>query len=162
MDFVGFLSMIIYEVLYTWCLRYNICSAWLLDIRISTCFWSHISLVYRPIELLFVLSFSAFEWLHSDIPYSGKFLRTINFAIFMDFTSTMKIISLKFLLEQAACLCDQIDCFTHVLTWYVVVQVLCSKMQGSPPNCSCTVGFVIVIILSLSSSCHCCSQWRNH
>ena len=25
-------------VLYTQCLRYNICSAWFLDIRISTCF----------------------------------------------------------------------------------------------------------------------------
>ena len=37
-DFVSFLSMIIYEVLYTWCLRYNICSAWFLDIRVSTCF----------------------------------------------------------------------------------------------------------------------------
>ena len=37
-DFVSFLSMIIYEILYTWCLRYNICSTWFLDIRISTCF----------------------------------------------------------------------------------------------------------------------------
>ena len=37
-DFVSFLSMIIYEVLHTWCLRYNICSAWFLDIRISTCY----------------------------------------------------------------------------------------------------------------------------
>ena len=38
-DFVSFLSMIIYEVLYTlsWCLKYNICSAWFLDITISTC-----------------------------------------------------------------------------------------------------------------------------
>ena len=36
MDLVGFLSMIIY-VLYTRCLRYNICSTWFLDIRISTC-----------------------------------------------------------------------------------------------------------------------------
>ena len=36
-DFVGFLSMKIYVVLYTQCLRYNICSAWFLDIRISTC-----------------------------------------------------------------------------------------------------------------------------
>ena len=26
-----------YVVLYTQCLRYNICSAWFLDIRISTC-----------------------------------------------------------------------------------------------------------------------------
>ena len=41
MDFVRFLSMIIYEALYTWCLRYNICSAWFLDIRISICFGSH-------------------------------------------------------------------------------------------------------------------------
>ena len=38
MDFVGLLSMIIYEVLYIWCLRYNISSAWILDIRTSTCF----------------------------------------------------------------------------------------------------------------------------
>ena len=38
MDFVGFLSMIIYEVLYTpRCLRYDICSTWFLDNRISTC-----------------------------------------------------------------------------------------------------------------------------
>ena len=67
----------------------------------------------------------------------------------MDITSTMKIISSKFLLRQAACLCDQIDCFTCVVTWYVVVQVLCSKMQGSLPNCSWTVVFFIVIILPL-------------
>ena len=37
MDFVNFLSTIIYEVLYMWCLRYNICSAWFLDVGISTC-----------------------------------------------------------------------------------------------------------------------------
>ena len=36
MDIVGLLSVIIYEVLYTRYLRYNICSAWILDIRIST------------------------------------------------------------------------------------------------------------------------------
>ena len=42
MDFVGFLSMVVYVVLYrpTQCLRYNICSNWFLDIRISTCFRS--------------------------------------------------------------------------------------------------------------------------
>ena len=34
---LGFLSMIINEVLYTWCLRHNICSSWFLDISISTC-----------------------------------------------------------------------------------------------------------------------------
>ena len=40
MDFVGFLSIVIYVVSlsYTQCLRYNICSAWFVDIRISTCF----------------------------------------------------------------------------------------------------------------------------
>ena len=38
MDFVGFLSMIIYGGLYTQNLRYNICSDWFLDIRISTYF----------------------------------------------------------------------------------------------------------------------------
>ena len=37
MHFVIFLPMIIYEVLYTRCLRYKICSTWFLDIRISTC-----------------------------------------------------------------------------------------------------------------------------
>ena len=35
-DFVGFLSICCF--IYTQCLRYNICSAWFLDIRISTCF----------------------------------------------------------------------------------------------------------------------------
>ena len=30
-DFVGFLSMIIYKVLYTQCIRYNICSACFLN-----------------------------------------------------------------------------------------------------------------------------------
>ena len=30
-----------YVVLYTQCLRYNICSTWFLDIRISTCFSMH-------------------------------------------------------------------------------------------------------------------------
>ena len=36
-DFIGFLSMVIYEVLYTWCWKHNICSAWFLDIRIFLC-----------------------------------------------------------------------------------------------------------------------------
>ena len=35
-DFIGYLSMVSYVVsLYTQCLRYNICIAWFLDIRIS-------------------------------------------------------------------------------------------------------------------------------
>ena len=41
-NFHGFCRFLIhgnssYVVLYTQCLRYNICSAWFLDIRISTC-----------------------------------------------------------------------------------------------------------------------------
>ena len=36
---LSFLYMIIYEVLYAWCLRYNTWNAWFLDIRISTCFF---------------------------------------------------------------------------------------------------------------------------
>ena len=46
-NFCGFLSMVIYEVLYlyTWCLRYTICSAWFLDIRISTCYSNDQSLL---------------------------------------------------------------------------------------------------------------------
>ena len=34
----GFLATIIYEVSYTFCLIYIICSAWFLDIRMSTFF----------------------------------------------------------------------------------------------------------------------------
>ena len=36
MDFVRFLMHDNCIVLYTWSLRYHICSAWFLDIRIST------------------------------------------------------------------------------------------------------------------------------
>ena len=43
--------------------------------------------LYRSIEY----SFSYDQYL-LYIPYSGKFLRTVNFTVFMDFTSTMKII----------------------------------------------------------------------
>ena len=66
----------------------------------------------------------------------------------MDFTTTTKI---KFLPEQVTCLSDQIDCFTRVVT-YVVVQALCSKIQGSLPNW--TIVIVIVIIG------HCYIQWK--
>ena len=40
MNFIGFLSMVIYVAIiyiHNIAIRYNICSAWLLDIRISTC-----------------------------------------------------------------------------------------------------------------------------
>ena len=36
LNFHGCLSMVIYEALYAWCLRYNICSTWFVDIRIPT------------------------------------------------------------------------------------------------------------------------------
>ena len=44
-NFRGFRRFLIhgntsYVVLYTQCLRYNICSVWFLDIRISTCFFN--------------------------------------------------------------------------------------------------------------------------
>ena len=58
-DFARFLS-IVYELLYTGCLKYNI-------IISSSCF------------------------LDIRIPYSRNFLRTINFAVFVDFTATSKI-----------------------------------------------------------------------
>ena len=44
---LGFLSVKIYS--YAWCLRYNICSTWLLDIRISTCYK-----LYASTKTLFV------------------------------------------------------------------------------------------------------------
>ena len=43
----SFLSMIIYKVLYTRCLRYNVSySAWLLEIRISICFLIAVLCIY--------------------------------------------------------------------------------------------------------------------
>ena len=52
-NFRGFRRFLIhgnssYVVLYTQCLRYNICSAWFLDIRISTCFYRGIGLQVDP------------------------------------------------------------------------------------------------------------------
>ena len=41
---LSFLSMIIYVVLYTWCLRYNICSTWFLDINLLQLKWKCSSL----------------------------------------------------------------------------------------------------------------------
>ena len=46
-----------YVVLYTQCLRYNICSAWFLDIRISTCCSSDQSLLLFKFKI-FVLNTS--------------------------------------------------------------------------------------------------------
>ena len=49
--YVDFVRLFIHENLYAWCLRYNICSAWFIDIRISTCFlctWLLSYLYYTP------------------------------------------------------------------------------------------------------------------
>ena len=37
--YVDFVRFLIREDLHAWCLRYNICSTWFLDIRISTCLY---------------------------------------------------------------------------------------------------------------------------
>ena len=55
-DFVSFLSLIIYEVLYTRCLRYNICSAWFLDIRISTCLQYSWFVNLKPSKLVLTIT----------------------------------------------------------------------------------------------------------
>ena len=59
--FVSFLFMIIYEVVYTWCLRHGICSALILDTRISTCCSSDQSLHLLKFKI-FVLNFSLFTF----------------------------------------------------------------------------------------------------
>ena len=56
-DYVSFLSMIIYEVLYTWCVRYNICNTWFLDIRISTCFRQN-SLLSQPLSSMYMCTYT--------------------------------------------------------------------------------------------------------
>ena len=59
-NFRGFRRFLIhgnssYVVLYTQYLRYNICSAWFLDIRISTCFVS-IRSPLNPLDLYVISS----------------------------------------------------------------------------------------------------------
>ena len=58
-----------YVVLYTQYLRYNICSAWFLDIRISTCWWcfswnASISGQHITICVILLLSFNVFHLPH--------------------------------------------------------------------------------------------------
>ena len=55
--FIGFLSMAIYVViLYTQCLRYNICSAWFLDNIISTCCSSDQSLLLFKLKIFVLIT----------------------------------------------------------------------------------------------------------
>ena len=44
-DFIRFLIREDFSDLYAWCLRYNICSTWFLNIRISTCSYNYDSLL---------------------------------------------------------------------------------------------------------------------
>ena len=83
-----------------------------------------------------------------SIRYSRTFSRTIYFAVFTNFTLTLKINSLKNF-EHAACISVQIDCFTHV----VIIMSLYKRQASSP---DWIIVFVIIII------CHCCSQWSSY
>ena len=83
------------------------------------------------------------------IPYSGKFSRTINFAVFVDFTLTTKIISSKFLPEQVACLCDQIDCFTRVVTSFMFLYKYFAVKCKVRRLTAAGLLFVIVIVFPL-------------
>ena len=70
MDFVGFLSMVNYVILYTQCLRYNNCSAWFLDIRISTCIllYSHI-ISYSLMLAMSVYDLVLYIFVILNLPY---------------------------------------------------------------------------------------------
>ena len=65
MDFVSFLSMIIYEVLYTWSLRYNICGAWFLDTYKNINLLEH-RIFYRlliAVPLKMYIKFGRLKWI---------------------------------------------------------------------------------------------------
>ena len=61
LDFVGFLSMITY-VLYTQCLRYNMCSTWFLNITISTC------------SILGYQDFHVYPWTFWDVSHPSRYI----------------------------------------------------------------------------------------
>ena len=70
--FVSFLSMIIYEVLYTWCIRHNICSPWFLDIRISTCI--HLLHPYYSFAFRYILTYREIWYIGFVVDISQKIL----------------------------------------------------------------------------------------
>ena len=69
-NFRGFRRFVIhggssYVVLYTQCLRYNIYSAWFLDIRISTCLAKWLATLYKHkciIYTIWLVSFVGFKF----------------------------------------------------------------------------------------------------
>ena len=89
-DFVSFLSMIIYEVLYTWCLRYNICSAWFLR--------------YKNINLFHAGNISLLA------PFCYLMVQNHHISCCLLFLSRQAVVSCKAKKKQHACtsvgLCD--------------------------------------------------------
>ena len=76
-NFRGFRRFLIhgntsYVVLYTQCLRYNICSVWFLDIRISTCLGSFYSVKYSYFYTFLVSSGTTFVCREKVIPLQTK------------------------------------------------------------------------------------------
>ena len=78
-DSIGFLSMIIDEVLYARCLKYNICSAWFLDIRILTCSvssshtlaWVYVLLHSMLVSFISLSLLNKFQYnLYYSLPYA--------------------------------------------------------------------------------------------
>ena len=75
--------MIIYVTsLYAQCLRYNICSAWFLNIRISTCLYMHLALSYNNsqhrlyfLRLAQAVYLFAYFLLQSLLPFSNSNIR---------------------------------------------------------------------------------------
>ena len=91
-----------------------------------------------------------------QIPYSGKFLGTINFAVFVDFTSNTKIISSKFCRDKWLIYAIKLT-VSHM--WYLdmlLYKYFAVKCKVCHPTAAVLLSF------SLSSCCHHCSQWRNH
>ena len=76
---LGFLSMIIYEVLYTLCLRYSICSALFLDIRTSTCSFSNIVKVIVDAHIILTYLKSTLLWIQCHL--ADEFHELISDAI---------------------------------------------------------------------------------
>ena len=74
MDFFSFLSMIICEVLYTWCLSYSICSTWLLGIRMSACF-SRYSLYLCLDKIYTAITFLTWECLQGSLVNEWRWWR---------------------------------------------------------------------------------------
>ena len=88
--FLGFRRFLIhgnssYVVLYTQCLKYNICSAWFLDIRISTCFN-----IYLFVACLCLYCGAPLSFCTAD----KVILRVVPISIFMYAIKTLPLIAI--------------------------------------------------------------------